>query len=162
MQVYCKITDKDGSTVNSKAVSITITDALALTQRPTDQEVAFGKSVTLTVKASGTGLTYQWYFKKAGQSSFSVWNGRTHASETVTPNASWNGIQLYCKVKNSSVSVDSKTVKITFTDKATIVTQPTSVTAKTSETVKFTVKAEGAALSYQWYFKKKGAADWTL
>ena len=30
--------------------------------------------------AIGSGLKYQWYFKKKGQTSFSIWNGRTHAS----------------------------------------------------------------------------------
>ena len=53
--------------------------------------------------------------KKAGQTSFSKWNGRTHASETVTPNATWNGIQLYCVVTDSAgKSLKSGTAKITI------------------------------------------------
>ena len=67
---------------------------LSITSHPANVTAKAGDSVSFSVKAEGEGLTYQWYYKKAGQTSFSAWNGRTHASETVTPNESWNGIQL--------------------------------------------------------------------
>ena len=54
------------------------------------------------------------FFKKRGQSDFSVWNSRTHASETCTPNATWNGIQLYCIVTDGAgKTAQSKTITVT-------------------------------------------------
>ena len=134
--------------------------ALAVTSQPKSQSIALGKSLTLSVRASGTGMSYQWYFKKSGQSSFSVWNNRTHASETVTPNATWDGIQLYCLVKDSTgKSVKSNTATIRV---LSIATQPESQTVALGKTLTLSVKATGAGLSYQWYFKKKGQSAFSI
>ena len=162
MQVYCKVTDQYGNSVDSNPATITVKQDFAITTQPTNKTIKQGDSVTLSLKAEGSGLTYQWYYKKAGQTSFSAWNGRTHASETATPNVTWNGIQLYCKVKDSTgKTIDSNTVKVVFSDVVTIVTQPSNVTAKTGDNVKFTVQAEGVGLTYQWYYKKAGATSWS-
>ena len=43
-----------------------------------------------------------------------VANGRTHAAENVTPNATWDGIQLYCRVQDAFGSaVNSETAVVT-------------------------------------------------
>lgn len=71
--------------------------------------------LNLTVVAEGESLTYQWYYKKKGQSEFSVWNGRTNSTETVTPNSTWDGIQLYCRVTDgngNSVKSNAATVTV--------------------------------------------------
>ena len=139
-----------------------MTQDLKITAQPTNKTIKKGDSVTLSLKAEGTGLTYQWYYKKAGATSFSTWNGRTHASETVTPNTTWNGIQLYCVVKDSSgKKVQSNTIKVLFSDVVTIVIQPKNVTAKTGDNVTFKFVAEGVGLTYQWYYKKAGATAWS-
>ena len=162
MQVYCKVTDKDGKTSDSNPATITIQRELKITTQPTNKTVKLGDSVTLSLKAEGNGLTYQWYFKKAGQTSFSKWNNRTHASETVTPNATWDGIQLYCVVKDSSgKSVQSNTVKITVTQDLKITTQPTDKTINLGDSVTLSLKAQGSGLSYQWYFKKAGQTSFS-
>ena len=160
MQVRCKVTDGSGNYVFSNAATVTIVSStLAITTQPTNQYTVLGKSVTLSVKATGSGLTYQWYFKKKGQSSFSVWNGRTHASETVTPNDTWDGIQLYCLVKDGGgASVKSSTITVSV---LSITTQPANVTVAVGANATFTVKATGSGLKYQWQYKKKGAADWS-
>ena len=54
-------------------------------------------------------------------------------------------------------SVKSNTVKVTFSDVVTIVTQTANVSAKAGESIKLSVKAEGVGLTYQWYYKKSGA-----
>ena len=108
--------------------------------------------MTVSLTATGNGLTYQWYFKKKGQSSFSVWSGRTHASETCTPNASWDGIQLYCIVKDSNgASKQSNTITVSV---LSISTQPVSQTITLGSPLTLSLKATGSGLTYQWYFKK--------
>lgn len=100
--------DSTGRTVNSNPATVTVNiPAVRITQQPKSSAINLGQSVTLSIKAEGKGLSYQWYFKKRGDSKWSLWKGRTHASESVTPNDSWDGIQLYCVVRDSA----GKTVK---------------------------------------------------
>ena len=54
---------------------------LAITSQPQDVTVSEGEKATFTVGATGTGLKYQWYYRKAGARSWSVWNGHTAASD---------------------------------------------------------------------------------
>ena len=163
IQLYCQVKDNAGNTVKSDAAKITVLIPAKVTQQPASQTVKLGDSLTLSVKAEGTGLKYQWYFKKAGQTAWSVWNGRTHASETVTPNATWDGIQLYCEVKGSyGNTVKSDAAKITVTQPLKITQQPASQTVTLGNSIKLTVKAEGKGLTYQWYFKKKGQTSWSV
>ncbi len=132
---------------------------LSVTQQPRNQSIALGKSVTLSVRATGDSLRYQWYFRKKGQTSFSVWNGHTKTTETVSPNATWDGIQLYCRITDASGNfVDSDTVTISV---LSIATQPQNVTVAAGKDATFTVKATGSGLQYQWQYKKAGAASTT-
>ena len=120
-----------------------------------------GKSVTFTVKASGKGLSYQWYTKKSGATSWTKWPGHDAATAKATANDSWNGMQVRCTVKDSSGNtVNSNTVKVTICDPLEITQQPKSVTISCSDTVNFAVKATGKNLSYQWYVKKANSDTW--
>ena len=127
---------------------------IVITEQPESQFILAGNPVTLLVVATGEDLNYQWYFKKAGQDSFRVWNNRTHSSETVTPNATWDGIQLYCNITDSignSIDSDIATIRV-----LSIVKQPTDQTAVSGNPVTVLLRASGEGLTYQWYFKKAG------
>ena len=160
IQLYCMVKDGAGNSVKSDTITITFASSeLKITTQPTNQYIILGKPVTVSLKASGTGLSYQWYFKKKGQTSFSVWSGRTHASETCTPNASWDGIQLYCVVKDSSgATKTSNTITVSV---LSITTHPSNVTTTAGSDVTFKVVATGSGRKYQWQYKKSGAADWS-
>ena len=124
--------------------------------------MTLGNAIKLSVKAEGNGLTYQWYYKKAGQTSFTKWNGRTHASESVTPNATWNGIKLYCEIKDAAgISVRSNEATITVKQPLKITQQSGNQTIALGDTVKLSVVAQGEGLTYQWYFKKAGQTSWS-
>ena len=130
-----------------------------ITTQPTNQSIVLGRPVTLSLTATGEGLIYQWYFKKAGQTSFSPWNGHTQATETCTPNATWDGIQLYCVVKDSAGNTkQSDTVTVNI---LSIATQPANVTVAVGSNATFTVKATGSGLKYQWQYRKVGATAWS-
>ena len=137
--------------------------AFDITSQPKSQTVNFGKKVTLSVKTNGSGLKYQWYFKKKGQKSFSEWKGRISSTETATPNATWDGIQLYCKVTDSAGnSVNSKTVTVKVKIPLKITSQPKSQTVANGKTLKLSVAAQGNGLKYQWYYMKKGQSKWHI
>ena len=162
IQLYCIVKDSAGNTKQSNSATITVTGTPKITRQPVNQTVALGDTIKLSVKAEGQALTYQWYFKKAGQSGFTKWNGRTRASETVTPNATWNGIQLYCEIRDAAgAKVSSSVARITVTGVPKITVQPVSQTIELGDTIKLSLKAEGQALTYQWYFKKAGQSGFT-
>ena len=52
------------------------------------------------------------------------------------------------------------TRKVTAVTKPTITTQPFSKTAYEGDTVRFTVKASGTGLSYQWYYRENSSSSW--
>lgn len=83
--------------------------------QPESFAISLGDTITVSVKARGVDITYQWYYKKVNQSEWAIWNGRTHASETVTPNDTWDGIQLYCVITDSAGnSANSNSMMVTF------------------------------------------------
>ena len=162
MQVRCTVTDSSGGMVNSKAATVTIYIPLDITEHPQSVTAQTGDTVKFAVKASGNGLSYQWYYRKAGASEWTKWTGHTTAITSATANESWNGMQVRCTVTDSSGSTaNSKTATVTINIPLEIQEHPKSVTAQTGDTVKFTVKASGIGLSYQWYYKKTGASSWT-
>lgn len=102
---------------NAPDVSGGASDELKILQQPKDTVYREGETVTVSLKAQGKDLTYQWYFKKAGKKSFTEWKSHTNATETAMPNDTWDGIQLYCEVKDGSgKKVKSKTVTVRLSD----------------------------------------------
>ena len=115
MQVRCTVTNAGGKSLHTNAVKITLSDVLAITQQPSDVTVKAGDNTTFAVKAKGEGLTYQWYYRKAGATDWSKWGARTTASTTATANYSWNGMQVRCVVNDSKGNtVTSTATKITI------------------------------------------------
>ena len=55
----------------------------------------------------------------------------------------------------------TKTVTLTVCTTPAITTQPKSASVTAGTTVKFTVKATGNALTYQWYYRKTSSDGWT-
>ncbi|MCC8074972.1 MAG: hypothetical protein LIO95_03350, partial [Clostridiales bacterium] len=101
--------------VSSDPATITLGATLAITSQPEDVTVQAGKEVSFTVEATGTDLSYQWYYKKAGATSWSIWNNHTTATTSATANSSWDGMQVYCVVTDgngNSVSSDPATITL--------------------------------------------------
>jgi len=59
-QYQCIVTGICGTTVTSSTAILTVAPAPNVTTQPTDQTVCENSNVTFRVRASGTGLTYQW------------------------------------------------------------------------------------------------------
>ena len=88
---------------------------LEIIRQPQSRTINSGEKVTVSINATGSGLKFQWFFKKSDQTSFSEWKGRTHDSESVTPNETWDGIQLYCVVSDKNgKKLKSDVITISF------------------------------------------------
>ena len=119
--------------------------------------------VTFKVVASGPSLSYQWQYKHEKSSSWSNWSGKTANTLTITVLQENAAYSYRCVVSNSygSVTSDAATMTVTSTPtaKPSIKTQPQNTLVETS-TVKFSVKASGGCLSYQWQSSSDGST-WT-
>ena len=167
MKVCCVVRDANGNSVSSAPATVTIgttASSFAILSHPKSATAKVGNNVRFEVKAQGDELKYQWYFKKSGATSWSLWKGHTTASTSAAVNATWNGMKLRCLVADKYGSkAYTKEAVVTLTDTPIIITsQPKSVSVKTNHLTSFSVSSKGEDLDYQWYYKKKGATAWSV
>jgi hypothetical protein len=103
----------NGSSGDSSTTSSSTVTAPTITTQPTSVSVASGSSASFSVVASGSSLTYQWYFASAAIS------GATSATYSISSVASSNAGSYYVIVTNSAGSVTSSTVTLTITSSTT-------------------------------------------
>ena len=160
----CVIKDKYGSTVTSNAAVLTAQTVAKITGQPRDYSGKIGSTIRFTTTAQGDGLTYQWYYKKTGSSSFtaSTVSAAKKATFTMTMAAKYDGWQYYCVVADkygNCVQSDTVTIHNTSTP-LKIVTQPADIGSDTESTAVFSVTAQGEGLTYQWYYSYDGGTNW--
>ena len=148
-QVYCVITDKYGNSETSRTT--TLRAAVTITEEPSDVVIAVGKTVKTTLKVYGKGLTYQWYVKNPGKTSFGK-SSVTSSTYSCKMSAANDGRQVYCVVTDKyGNKTQSQTVELSAA--ASIIAQPVDVTVENGTLAKVKVSAIGTGLTYQWYLK---------
>ena len=159
-QVYCVITDKYGTSRTTATTTLTVKRAsIKITTQPKTTYAQQGKVAKVTVKATGDGLTYQWYVKNPGSTKY-VKSSNTTSTYSVKMSSSVNGRRVLCYVYDAwgnKVQTSSALIRMS----ATIVTQPKTVTVKKNATAKVTVKAAGDGLTYTWYYKNANSSKYT-
>lgn len=147
--------------------------------QPSDITVGYASNVYFTVSATGDGLTYQWlYMPGSGGWRYITTGGGNSATLYVSANATMNGYQYRCIVKDAyrnSVYSDIATLRwsasytpyiapqITaapqyYTPSLRIVTQPVDQTVRAGTNVTFTTTAEGDGVTYLWQMKAPGSS----
>lgn len=152
--VYCIITDPDGNTAKSKTA--VIGKPLEIVTAPKTTYTPYGKTAKVSVKAEGVGLTYAWYIKNAGGTSYSK-SSITGPTYSCKMDDTRNGRYLICYVYDRfGNKVKCDTVRLRMA--ATVTKQPANTSAAKGETAKVTLTAKGDGLTYTWYFKNAGAS----
>ena len=160
-QVYCVVKDKWGSTIKTNVVTLSMKRTAKITTQPKTAAAPKGKTVKTTISATGDGLTYTWYFKNKGASSYSKSSITTNAY-TMTADSTRNGRTVYCVVKDKyGNSVKSNVVTLYMGNPAKITKQLANVTVATGSAAKTTITASGDGITYTWYIKNKGATAWS-
>ena len=119
----CVVTDAERNSLVSNAVTLTVERALTITENPENYYGFEGDSVVFTVKANGSGLTYQWQQSSDGGENWWNHNTATAVMEryVTTLGTSADGRYVRCIVTdeygNTAVS-DPAVMKID-TEKAT-------------------------------------------
>jgi hypothetical protein len=128
----------------TRVSNLTITGAPTIVLQPQSQAVCEGASVTLTVGASGTAVTYSW--RKNGN----VIAGATSAMYTISSMALSDAASYDCQVTGCSQTVVTNSAVLTMTAKPAITSQPKPKTVCENESVTFSVTATGDGLNYTW------------
>ena len=124
--------------------------------------VANGETATVAVAIVGDKLTYQWYYKNDGQTSFYKTNSFKGNTYYIPMTADRDGRQVYCVITDAyGNSVKSAVATLSMMHEAEITGQPESVKVASGATVKVNVAATGDGLTYTWYYKNAGASAFT-
>jgi hypothetical protein len=122
----------------------------SITGQPRPATISAGGSAVLSVAASGTSPSYQWYEGANGDTSHPV-PGGTSASVSVSPSQTTS---YWVRATNACGSEDSVTATVTVTaacvpPSVTAQPQPASIIA--GQTATLTVAVDGSSPAYQWY-----------
>ena len=159
--VYCVPGGAVDRYARANGVSSSDINGVKILSHPKDVFGTYGKTLKVTVKAEGKGLTYEWYYKDADMPKFqktTKFKGNTYSLEI---NVARSGRKVYCIVKDQ----DGNTLKTRTVEtrlKATIRKQPQSVQAAKNKKTVVSVDAVGEGLVYKWYYKDKGSSKFKL
>lgn len=125
-----------------------------IVQHPLDQEVSVGQSITLSVAANGTNLSYQWLRNGTPI------DGATNASYTIASAQQSDTAAYVVRVTGAGGSRDSNpgnlSVNALGSGPIVITARPISQSVAEGARVTFSVTATGSGLTYQWL--RDGAA----
>ncbi len=163
--IRCVVKDKYGNLVRSDIVTISMKAPaeLKITQQPKSASAANGEYVSVTVKAQGDGVTYQWWIKNKGDSSYTK-SSITSGTYTTNMTEAKDGRILRCVIKDkygNLVRSDIVTISMEAPAELKITQQPVSASAANGEYVSVTVKAQGDGVTYQWWIKNPGDSSYT-
>ena len=161
----CLITDKNGNTAWTEAVSMSLgTGDIIITSQPSDYLGRLNDLAEFTVEAEGVNLTYRWYFSTDGGETWAEsWStGYNSDKLSVRIHAYRDGYMYKCVIR-SGVDQEIESAPATLNKLPTtvkITAQPTNAGGPIGTTAIFTIGATGEGLSYQWQYSNNGGETW--
>jgi hypothetical protein len=141
---WCKVSGSCGS-VNSNAATVTICSPPVITHQPVNSYTSPNYPSGLSVTATGTNLTYQWYYGASGDVS-NPFSGGTTSVLSLNPASS---TQYWVRVTGSCGSVNSNAAWMSVTPVIFQQPQQTNYLSQGSRG-SLIVMAQGTGLHYQW------------
>lgn len=159
---YRCVVKNEAGELSSQSATLTLVLKPYIISNPSSVNVNEGTAVTLSVKAGGTDISYQWQVCKPGSDKWVSSNVTGAATDTIKLSArsALEGYKYRCAVSNRLGTVYSHSASITVRTKPVIISNPSSVTVEENSSVNFRVKAEGSGLSYRWEALRPGTSDW--
>lgn len=136
----------------SSNVSLMVNTAPSIIAEPVDQIVCAGSSVSFSVNAAGTGLSYQWRKGSVNLVNGGNISGATTSSLTINPANISDTASNYNVVITGLCLPNDTSLNVSLLIYAAPVfsTQPSNQTACAGSSVNFSVNAIGSGLSFQW------------
>ena len=116
-QYRCVVSNPLGKK-NSAAATLTVTTVAkpVITTQPKSVSMALGECMTFSCGATGQGtLTYQWQYKRSGETSWTNWSGKTEPILNVVAGSNNNGCRYRCAVTNDGGTTYTDTATLTIT-----------------------------------------------
>lgn len=150
---YCEVSGTCTPTVTSAICTLTVAAKPRITAEPTNLDVCPGTPGTISVTATGTNLTYQWF-----KDGVAVPGGINATLSFPSYDYASNG-QYYCMVtsnvanpNNCNITAQSRTVRVSGFRNPVVKTQPRkSIDACTGTPVSVIADFTGTGLTYEWY-----------
>ena len=139
--------------VNSSVATLTVNNPLLIQTQPQSVTLCQGLNTTLSVAATGTGLTYQWQISTNGGTTFANITGATAATLdllAVTPAMNGNVYRVVLKGACNTVGLNSANIVLTVNTLVAISAQPTATSVCLPNNTSFSLTAAGTGLTYQW------------
>jgi hypothetical protein len=134
-----------GTPASSNEATVTVCQTTSVGTPTTMLPTMSGGTNSVSVSATGTGLSYQWYRGPSGNTSTPVFTNASYVAFTV-----YQSDYYWVKVSSTCASpVNSSAVMVSVYP--TISTQPQSVTIPIGTSTTLSVAANGTYLGYQWY-----------
>ena len=145
---YCVVVSGTCGAPQTNCVTLTVNTPVTVLTPPVSQTACPGTAVVFNESATGTALTYQWYFQNAPL------NGQTNSVLSLS-NVSLANAGTYCMAVNGAAgSPLTNCATLTVNTSVMVITAPAGSTNCPGSTAVFSVNATGTSLAYQWY---KGA-----
>ncbi|MES2467093.1 MAG: hypothetical protein V4675_07315 [Verrucomicrobiota bacterium] len=144
---WVRVTNAGGG-VNSGTAVVTVIQPPVISAQPASATINAGGTTTLSVAASGTSPSFQWYAGAAGDVTNPI--GGATASSYTTPALATTS-SYWVKVTNTAGTVNSGTAMVTVISPPAISGQPASATVSPGGSVTLSVTASGTSPVFQWY-----------
>ena len=144
--VWARVWSAQGGScyVNSNAALVELCQPAAITAHPQSSVIYNTDTVTLSVSATGTQLTYQWYENTTGTNV--TLTGATASTFVIQPGSTRS---FWVRVTGRCGTVDSQVARLSV--RPVITSQPANTSACAGGTANFSVAASGANLEFRWY-----------
>ncbi len=150
---YRVIVSNPRGKTTSKSATLTVVSAPKITTQPKSVTTTAKSNVTLSVKATGGSMSYQWQ-RKAGSKWANIAKA-TRSTQSFTAATGQSAHEYRVIASNKAGNATSSSVKVTTVVKPTVKIQGwIQTTAGRSVTIKS--QATGGSLSYQWEREVKG------
>lgn len=144
-----------GTATDSTAIAITVTcQNPAIIAQPQSTSVLSGSSTTLSVSATGSNPTYQWF--QGTPPSGTPLGGQTGSSLFTGNLSTTTSFYVVVSGCGQSVTSNAATVTVAPCTQAAITTQPQNTSIVAGQSATLTVAATGTNLQYQWYTGASG------
>ncbi|MES2778296.1 MAG: ice-binding family protein [Bacteroidota bacterium] len=137
----------------SNFVQLSVNAITMIIAEPANQTVCNGDSVSFTVTALGSGLTYEWRRGNTALANTASISGVATPTLTIKPTAISDSASNYNVIVSGVCGINDTSINVTL-----IVNSPPIITAEpvnqlgcVGNAVNLSVTATGTALSYQWF-----------
>ena len=151
----------DNEVIKSRTnkIKIKIKTPIVISAQPKTAYAKMGATAKVSLKATGDGLKYPWYYKNYGAKKYSK-SSVTSSTYSVKMSKTSKNRRIYCVITDkygNKLQTNSVILRLS----ATITSQPKTAYAKMGATAKVSLKATGDGLKYTWYYKNYGAKKYS-